>query len=74
MAGQLEAFLQAAAPAGAGANGANGASGLNGAAAGAPSWWDPTNPYSLRTDIADLLNESVLPPPAAAQPKPPAQG
>jgi hypothetical protein len=36
---------------GAGSNGA----GSNGAP---PSWWAPNNPYTVRTDIADLLGES----------------
>jgi hypothetical protein len=31
-------------------------------AASIPSWWAPGNPYSFRTDIADLLQEG----PAAA--------
>ena len=43
------------AAAGAGSNG----TGSNGAGPAAPpSWWAPNNPYTVRTDIADLLNES----------------
>ncbi|KAI7835886.1 hypothetical protein COHA_010231 [Chlorella ohadii] len=42
------------AAAGAGGNGA----GSNGSGPSPPSWWAPNNPYTVRTDIADLLNES----------------
>ena len=38
---------------GASANGAGGAA----AAAGAPEWWEPNNPYAVSTDIANLLQE-----------------
>jgi len=38
------------------ARGANGNGSSNGAA-GPPSWWSERNPYQVRTDIADLLQE-----------------
>lgn len=52
MAEQLKAALAVQRPHEGAANG-------NGAAAGTvPAWWAPNNPYTVRTDIADLLNES----------------
>ena len=42
------------AAAGAGGNGA----GSNGSGPAPPTWWAPNNPYTVRTDIADLLGES----------------
>lgn len=42
------------AAAGGGGNGA----GSNGSGPAPPTWWAPNNPYTVRTDIADLLGES----------------
>jgi hypothetical protein len=40
----------------AGGNGGGGGEGAD----GAPSWWAPGNPYTVRTDIADLLQENKV--------------
>lgn len=59
MAEQLEAYLAAKAEregVAVGGNGTNGtAPGGNGAP---PSWWATNSPYTVRTDIAQLLDES----------------
>ena len=38
--------------------GANGAAGNGGGPGAPPAWWAPNSPYEVRTDIADLLDES----------------
>ena len=65
LAEELREFLhkrgggKAAAAGGNGASAGNGvsANGAGGAAAGAPEWWEPNNPYAVSTDIANLLQE-----------------
>lgn len=42
-------------PAAADANG-NGSSSANGNGSKAPAWWSPKNPYSVRTDVGNLMN------------------
>ena len=58
---QAAEFLKAqrSRPRAAAAPGGNGAGGNGAALAPPPSWWAPNNPDSVRTDIADLLGESM---------------